>query len=59
MYLGESLSRRERLPIKKWAAGEGYKMKKHLWYPSPGPLPRATLSRRERDSPVRLRWIAR
>jgi hypothetical protein len=37
------------------AAGEGYKnektQKKFQWYPSPGPLARATLSRRERDLP--------
>jgi hypothetical protein len=57
----KSLSRRERVtPIARWAAGEGYKkekaLKKFPWYPSPGPLARATLSRRERDF-VEDRWM--
>ena len=38
------------------AAGEGYgneeTLKKNLWYPSPDPLSRVTLSRRERDLPI-------
>jgi len=37
------------------ATGEGYKLKtlkKTLWYPSPSPLSRATLSRWERDLPL-------
>ena len=40
------------------AAGEGYSneetLKKYLRYPSPDPLARVSLSRRERDLPKRI-----